>query len=76
MLLLLLMQKLQQDIYGIRYKCIDCLDFDFCFKCINTVERSHPPHRFVKLIDRDRDKYYYRAEAHVPGLGRAIFGLY
>ena len=56
-LLLLLMQKLHQDIYGLRYKCTDCLDFDFCFKCINTVETSHPPHKFVELTDRDRDVY-------------------
>ena len=43
--------ELYQGIYGSRYKCSVCLDFDFCFKCINTVERSHPPHKFDELRD-------------------------
>ncbi|KAL8795430.1 MAG: hypothetical protein Q9195_002019 [Heterodermia aff. obscurata] len=38
-------------IYGPRYKCSVCPDFDFCFKCINTAEQSHPPHKFDELND-------------------------
>ena len=65
--------KPHQAIYGPRYRCSVCVDFDFCFKCINTVERSHPPHKFVErshpphkfveLIDR------YRTEVSIPGTG-------
>ena len=33
-------------IYGARYKCSVCKDFDFCQKCEATVPHSHP---FLKI---------------------------
>ena len=35
------------DVYDPRYKCVDCADFDFCFKCVKTAALSHPEHRFL-----------------------------
>jgi len=33
-------------IVGIRYKCFECADFDFCEKCEATIEH---PHNFIKM---------------------------
>ncbi|KAI9889777.1 MAG: hypothetical protein M1814_004979 [Vezdaea aestivalis] len=38
-------------IYGIRHKCMDCPDWDFCNKCILSAAQLHPSHRFVPLYD-------------------------
>jgi predicted N-acyltransferase len=35
-----------QPIYGRRWNCVDCLDFDFCFKCNWSAADTHPEHRF------------------------------
>ncbi|MCJ1394302.1 Ankyrin-2 [Xylographa bjoerkii] len=37
------------DIYGIRFKCRDCFDFSFCFKCYWSHEETHPNHTFFEL---------------------------
>ncbi|MCJ1465677.1 hypothetical protein MMC07_004296 [Pseudocyphellaria aurata] len=37
------------DIYGARYHCSDCPDFDYCFKCKVSSDETHEGHRFVKL---------------------------
>ena len=34
------------DVYDPRYKCMDCADFDFCFKCVKSAAVAHPDHRF------------------------------
>ncbi len=33
-------------IVGSRYKCSECADFDYCFKCVLSAEITHPSHRF------------------------------
>ena len=38
-----------RDIAGIRYKCLDCSDFDFCQTCFDEKFASHKQHRFVKI---------------------------
>lgn len=38
-----------QRIVGVRNKCLQCPDFDFCSYCIVTAEGSHPGHRFAPL---------------------------
>lgn len=41
----------QQDIYGVRHKCINCPDWDYCSTCIKDARETHPNHRFVPLFD-------------------------
>lgn len=36
-----------QLIYGSRYKCMDCTDFDYCFKCKHSSNLTHPEHKFI-----------------------------
>ena len=33
-----------QDIYGPRFRCRTCYDFDFCFMCKLTSEKTHAEH--------------------------------
>ncbi|KAM0366573.1 hypothetical protein ACHAO7_006056 [Fusarium culmorum] len=40
-----------QNIFGIRYKCLDCPDWDYCDNCIKTVKISHPNHRFAPIYE-------------------------
>ncbi|KAK2741348.1 hypothetical protein FQN57_005632 [Myotisia sp. PD_48] len=39
-------------IVGIRNKCLDCPDWDFCQRCMTLADESHPGHRFVPVYDR------------------------
>ncbi|RYP15646.1 hypothetical protein DL766_009358 [Monosporascus sp. MC13-8B] len=34
------------DIYGIRFHCIDCANFDYCFMCKLSAHITHPGHTF------------------------------
>ncbi|MCJ1399274.1 Ankyrin-2 [Xylographa trunciseda] len=36
------------DIYGIRFKCQECFDFCFCFKCYWTHDKTHPNQTFLR----------------------------
>jgi next-to-BRCA1 protein 1 len=40
-----------KSILGIRYKCIDCPDWDYCNDCIGASRQTHPGHRFVSVLD-------------------------
>ncbi|KAI0995858.1 hypothetical protein K3495_g12323 [Podosphaera aphanis] len=46
-----------KSIYGIRHKCLDCPDWDYCSVCAATASTSHPSHRFV-LIYESKDILY------------------
>ena len=37
------------DVYDPRYKCLECADFDYCYKCIKSAALTHPDHRFQSI---------------------------
>ncbi|KAB8342880.1 hypothetical protein FH972_022477 [Carpinus fangiana] len=39
-------------IQGVRHKCLDCPDWDYCSKCFEGARRSHPEHRFVPVYTK------------------------
>ncbi|KAH8602161.1 hypothetical protein B0O99DRAFT_588380 [Bisporella sp. PMI_857] len=42
-------------IYGVRNKCLDCPDWDFCSACIVNATFIHPRHRFVPIYEPIND---------------------
>jgi next-to-BRCA1 protein 1 len=42
-----------KSIVGVRHKCIDCPDWDYCSNCIDSAHEVHPGHRFVPIFDND-----------------------
>ncbi|KAL5348714.1 hypothetical protein ACLOAV_006132 [Pseudogymnoascus australis] len=38
-------------IYGVRHKCLDCPDWDYCQTCIPNAQFIHPRHRFVPIYE-------------------------
>ncbi|QSZ36491.1 hypothetical protein DSL72_006371 [Monilinia vaccinii-corymbosi] len=38
-------------IFGVRHKCLDCPDWDYCVSCIANAPYIHPRHRFVPLYE-------------------------
>ncbi|XTI84042.1 ankyrin repeat protein, partial [Cenococcum geophilum] len=38
----------EHDIYGPRFHCVICPDFDYCFMCKLTADKSHPGHEWEK----------------------------
>lgn len=38
-------------IYGIRHKCLDCPDWDYCSTCVLDASFIHPSHRFVPIYE-------------------------
>lgn len=38
-------------IYGVRHKCLDCPDWDFCQTCYPNASFIHPRHRFVPIYE-------------------------
>lgn len=38
-------------IYGIRHKCLDCPDWDYCSTCIEDAKVTHARHRFVPIYE-------------------------
>ncbi|CAM1500967.1 Fc.00g101290.m01.CDS01 [Cosmosporella sp. VM-42] len=39
-------------IAGVRHKCLDCPDWDYCRDCIQNANFIHPGHRFVPIYDQ------------------------
>jgi next-to-BRCA1 protein 1 len=42
-------------IYGVRNKCLDCPDWDYCSTCIINSSFIHPGHRFVPIYEAVSD---------------------
>ncbi|KAK3707850.1 hypothetical protein LTR37_011852 [Vermiconidia calcicola] len=40
-----------KKIYGVRHKCLNCPDWDYCNDCIKNVKHIHPRHRFAAVYD-------------------------
>lgn len=57
-------------IYGVRHKCLDCPDWDFCAACIPNANFIHPRHRFVPIYEPLNDllalsrSYHSKARHH------------
>jgi next-to-BRCA1 protein 1 len=41
----------EKFIYGVRHKCLNCPDWDFCPECIKSAKFIHPAHRFVPIYE-------------------------
>ncbi|KAF2798124.1 hypothetical protein K505DRAFT_121564 [Melanomma pulvis-pyrius CBS 109.77] len=41
----------EKFIYGVRHKCLNCPDWDFCSECIKNAKYIHPRHRFVPIYE-------------------------
>lgn len=40
-----------KTIFGVRHKCLDCPDWDYCSTCIANSSFIHPRHRFVPIYE-------------------------
>ena len=40
-----------KKIYGVRHKCLNCPDWDYCGECYSNAGRKHPGHRFAPLYE-------------------------
>ncbi|KAH8708514.1 hypothetical protein GQ44DRAFT_627843 [Phaeosphaeriaceae sp. PMI808] len=38
-------------IYGVRHKCLNCPDWDYCPDCVKNAKYIHPRHRFVPIYE-------------------------
>lgn len=38
-------------IYGVRHKCLNCPDWDYCSDCVKSAKHIHPRHRFVPIYE-------------------------
>ncbi|KAH6633651.1 hypothetical protein C7974DRAFT_453069 [Boeremia exigua] len=38
-------------IYGVRHKCLNCPDWDYCSQCLQSAKLIHPRHRFVPIYE-------------------------
>lgn len=45
-----LSSQASQVVFGPRYRCTICPNFDFCFKCILSSHETHPSHRFEMIL--------------------------
>lgn len=42
----------EKFIFGIRHKCLDCPDWDYCADCVVNANFIHPNHRFVPIYEQ------------------------
>ncbi|KAJ6783965.1 hypothetical protein PWT90_05664 [Aphanocladium album] len=40
-----------KNISGVRHKCLDCPDWDYCTECVENASFIHPNHRFAPLYE-------------------------
>ena len=40
-----------QGIYGVRHKCLNCPDWDYCADCVKNARFIHPHHRFAPIYE-------------------------
>jgi next-to-BRCA1 protein 1 len=52
-------------IIGVRYKCLNCPDFDTCSSCFTVRQELHPEHGFVKVINLE-DLLMRKASTQIP----------
>ncbi|KAK4695573.1 hypothetical protein P7C71_g2201, partial [Lecanoromycetidae sp. Uapishka_2] len=43
--------RCDNDIYGVRHKCLNCPDYDYCSTCVKDAAVTHPGHRMVPLYE-------------------------
>ncbi|KAH7026195.1 uncharacterized protein B0I36DRAFT_155084 [Microdochium trichocladiopsis] len=41
----------ERYVRGVRHKCLDCPDWDYCSECVQSAALIHPNHRFVPLYE-------------------------
>jgi ankyrin repeat domain-containing protein 50 len=49
----------QQEIYGTRYECEDCIDFNLCFRCIEDSALIHTSTHTFKVIETDDEEIFW-----------------
>jgi len=72
-----------QKIHGIRHKCLDCPDFDYCSGCHKSADFIHAGHRFVpiyeplEIVNKARPARHYgiRCDGPLCGHGGYISGV-
>ncbi|CAJ2502828.1 Uu.00g102220.m01.CDS01 [Anthostomella pinea] len=47
-----------QYVRGIRHKCLDCPDWDYCSECMESASFVHPGHRFVPVLEPLGDRVF------------------
>lgn len=57
----------EKFIYGVRHKCLNCPDWDFCSECAKSAKFIHPGHRFVPI---------YEPLAEPVNTGNRHYGIY
>ena len=57
-----------QFIRGVRHKCLDCPDWDYCNECFVKSQVEHPDHRFAPLYEPLSESSRFRCRAVHQGI--------